>query len=130
MLLLILLALVLLFAQASLPGYLLTLQVGPKVQMGPRDSLPAPTPMLSRSRNALRNLQETLPAFLTLAVLSLLFKTDAGLAVTGATLWLVARTVYVGCYMLGLSPWRSIVWMIALVGLGIMAFPLLAHVGG
>ena len=53
MLLIIFLVLILLLVQVMLPGRYLTEQVGPEVQIGPRDDLPEPTRELARSRRAI-----------------------------------------------------------------------------
>ena len=78
MLLIILLVLLLVLVQAQLPARYLSEQVGAKRQMGPRDDLPEPSHELARARRALGNLQETLPIFLTLAVLSIVLGRKAG----------------------------------------------------
>jgi uncharacterized MAPEG superfamily protein len=128
MLLLILLVLLLLLIQVVLPGNYLTKQVGTAAQMGPRDDLPEPTLDLARSRRALANLQETLPIFLTLAILSVVLGEQGWLSLVGGTLYLLGRVAHVICYMKGLSPWRSISFLIALVGCLLMALPLIAHI--
>ena len=128
MLLIILLVLLLLLVQVSLPGRYLTEQVGNRAQMGPRDELPEPTRELARSRRALANLQETLPVFLTLAVLSLLLGEQGWLSLVGGTLYLVARIAHVFCYMRGLTPWRSVSFLASLVGNLLIALPLLPHI--
>ena len=128
MLLLVLFALVLLLVQVMLPGFYLTRQVGPQAQMGPRDDLPEPSQALARSRRALANLQETLPIFLTLALLSLLYEQQGWLSLGGAGLYLVFRMGHVVSYMAGLSPWRSLCFCLASLGLLLMALPLLPHI--
>ena len=128
MLPMILLVLLLLLVQAFLPGRYLAEQIGPKGQMGLRDELPEPTQKLSRSRRALANLQETLPIFLTLAVLCIVFDEQGWLPLTGAALYLIGRIAHVICYMRGLSPWRSYAFLVSLVGNLLMALPLLSHI--
>jgi uncharacterized MAPEG superfamily protein len=128
MLLLIFLTLLLLLVQVFMPGYYLTRQVGPQAQMGPRDDLPEPSLALGRARRALANLQETLPIFLVLALLAIVFGAEDWLALAGATLFLLGRVSHVVCYMAGLSPWRSISFTMALLGLLLMALPLLPHI--
>jgi len=49
----------------------------------------------------------------------------AGLAVTGATIFLIARIVYVGLYMAGVPVIRTLVWGASWVGLAMMIAPLL-----
>ena len=128
MLLLILLVLFLLLVQAFLPGKYLTDQIGPEGQMGPRDDLPEPSQQLARARRALANLQETLPIFLTLAILCIVYDEQGWLALAGAVLYLLARIAHVICYMRALAPWRSYAFLLGLVGNLMMALPLLPHI--
>ena len=128
MLLLIFLVLVLLMVQAFLPGKYLADQIGPDGQMGPRDHLPEPTVALSRSRRALTNLQETLPIFLTLAILCIVLGEQTWLSLAGAGLYFVARIAHLICYMRALSPWRSYSFLLGLIGNIMMAIPLVPHI--
>jgi uncharacterized MAPEG superfamily protein len=127
-LVLIFLVLLLLLVQVSLPGRLLTEQVGVDAQVGPRDDLPEPSRDLARSRRALGNLQETLPVFLTLAILSIVLDEQGWLSLAGAGLYFLARVAHAYCYMKGLSPWRSISFLAALVGMLLMVIPLVPHI--
>lgn len=128
MLVLIFLVFILLLVQAFLPGKYLTEQIGPERQMGPRDDLPDPSRDLSRARRALANFQETLPIFLTLAILSIVFNEQGWLPLLGAGLYLVGRIGHVICYMKALSPWRSYCFLLGLIGNVMMAIPLVPHI--
>lgn len=128
MLVLIFLVLLLLLVQVFLPGRYLSEQVGNDAQMGPRDDLPEPTRELARSRRALENLQETLPIFFVLAVLSLMLGEEGWLSLLGAGMYFVARSVHVYCYMKALTPWRSFAFLGALIGVLLMAIPLVPHI--
>lgn len=130
MLLIIFLVLLLLLVQVGLPGRYLSAQVGNDAQMGPRDDLPEPTRELARSRRALANLQETLPIFLTLAILSIVVGEQGWLSLVGAALYFVARSAHVYCYIRGLSPWRSLCFLASLVGNLLIAIPLVPHIWG
>ena len=79
--------------------------------------------MLSRSRRALANLQETLPIFLALAILSIVFDEQGWLSLLGAGAYFVARIAHLICYMKALSPWRSIFFLISLIGNVLIAIP-------
>lgn len=127
MLLIAFLVLLLLLVQVGLPGHYLTEQVGSDAQMGPRDDLPEPSRALSRSRRALANLQETLPVFLTLAVLSIVLEEQGWLSLTGGALYFVARAAHAYCYMKGLTPWRSLCFLASLSGILLMLIPLVPH---
>ena len=130
MLLVIFLVLILLFVQAFLPGKFLTDQIGPQGQMGPRDDLPEPSRELGRARRALANLQETLPIFLTLAVLSIVLGEQGWLSVAGAVVYLIGRIAHVICYMRALAPWRSMSFLVSLIGNVMITIPLIPHIWG
>lgn len=127
MLLIIFAVLFLLLVQVALPGRYLAKQVGNHVQIGPRDDLPEPSRDLARSRRALANLQETLPIFLTLAILSITVGEQGWLSLAGGALYFLARSAHAYCYLRGLTPWRSLSFLAALLGTLLMALPLLPH---
>jgi uncharacterized MAPEG superfamily protein len=127
LLLIILAVLFLLLIQVALPGRYLTKQVGNETQIGPRDDLPEPSRELARSRRALANLQETLPVFLTLALLSVTLGEQGWLSLAGGALYFLARAAHAYCYMQGLTPWRSLSFLVSLLGILLMALPLLPH---
>jgi uncharacterized MAPEG superfamily protein len=128
MLLIIFLVLILLMVQVVLPGRYLSEQVGNAIQTGPRDDLPEPTRELARSRRALANLQETLPVFLALAILSIVLGEQGWLSLAGGVVYFLARSGHVVCYMRGLTPWRSICFLLGLLGNVAMGIPLIPHI--
>lgn len=120
----ILAALLLLFLQALLVGALLTRQVGPENQTGPRDHLPEPTIELGRARRAFANLQETLPIFLTVGLLIVFYGAGGWMVHAGGVLYLAGRVAHLYCYMNALSPWRSVAFAISMLGILLMAISL------
>jgi uncharacterized MAPEG superfamily protein len=73
-------------------------------------------------------MHEAVPVFLALALLNMIVGTAAGLAITGATVFLIARVVYVAVYMAGVAVVRTLVWAVGWVGLGMMIAPLLDRI--
>jgi uncharacterized MAPEG superfamily protein len=71
----------------------------------------------ARATRALRNYIENFVPFVA---------ADLGLMVThhapewGATIWILARIAYLPLYVAGVSPARSIAWVISVIGLVIM----------
>jgi uncharacterized MAPEG superfamily protein len=133
MVLIVLLVLALFVLQTLLPGRFhdrtgITTQELVKASLGPRDQLPPLTPMGRRSARALSNMQEALPVFLALALMNMIVAPSASLAVTGATLFLVARAVYVAVYLAGIPVVRTLVWIVGWIGLGMMIVPLLNRI--
>ena len=85
---------------------------------GTRDEPREPRGVLyPRATRALRNYIENFAPFVA---------ADLGLIVTqhaggwGATIWIVARIVYLPLYVWGVSPARTIAWGVAVVGLLMM----------
>jgi uncharacterized MAPEG superfamily protein len=82
-------------------------------------------PVGARAERALSNMQEALPVFLALALLNLIVGTAADMAITGATVFLVARVLYVPAYLAGISGLRTLIWLVGVAGLVMMVIPLL-----
>jgi len=95
---------------------------------GTRDHQRPLTVVGQRAARALANLHEAMPVFLALALMNLIAGTAATLAVSGATVFLIARVVYVPMYMAGIPAVRSLVWSISWVGLAMMVAPLLDRI--
>jgi len=93
--------------------------------LGNRDHQRPLTVVGRRAERALANMHEGLPVSLALALLNMIVGTEAGRAVTGATIFLVARLVYVAVYMAGIPVLRSLVWAIGWVGFVLMILPLI-----
>jgi uncharacterized MAPEG superfamily protein len=96
--------------------------------LGNRDHVRPLTVVGQRAKRALDNMHEALPVFLALALMNMIVGTAAGTAITGATIFLIARAVYVAVYMSGVSVVRTLVWVVGWVGLGMMLVPLLDRI--
>jgi uncharacterized MAPEG superfamily protein len=132
----ILAALLLLFLQTLLPPGIRYLANGRSFAvnfrhaLGPRDA-PLPTvPAAERAGRALANLGESLPIFLTLALLVVILDADGALARTGAAIYVLGRVAYVPCYVAGVFLLRSAVWGVAGAGLLVLAGVVVASVAG
>jgi len=84
-----------------------------------RDNEPPPNKWNSRAEKALRNLNETYPVFVVLAVAAALGRGD-DLSLWGSVIYLVARVIYLPLYVLGTKYVRSLVWTISAIGLILM----------
>ena len=106
-------------------GSLLMLRIGPAAYMGPRDTLPEPAKLYARALKAATNFAENLPVFLTLAVLALVVDgADMAVAEQGAMIFVLSRVAYIAVYLSGIPYIRSLVFMVGIIGLGMMAFAL------
>ena len=122
---LILWSLVLLIVQLMTPAVLALMggQVSVAYLLSARDESPQTSDMVLRAQRAAANLLETLPAFLVLAILSIMNSTDVILL---AQAWLGLRVVFFGLYLTGVAYIRTLVWIGALGCLIGMALPLLS----
>jgi uncharacterized MAPEG superfamily protein len=117
----------LLFIQIFLAVHLKTRQYGAKWNMGPRDEAQPPlAPVAGRLGRAQANFLETFP----IAVVALLGVVIAGrtsaTTALGGWIWLGARVVYLPLYAAGVPVIRTLAWMVSVVGLVMVIWPLLA----
>lgn len=114
-------AVVLLVVQIFIQSGTMTKELGTDWNAGARDDGRKPSGVLAgRAERALKNYLETFPAFVALALALAVTGRTGGLALAGAHLWFWARLVYVPLYLAGVPKVRSMVWLAALVGLGLM----------
>lgn len=90
------------------------LQVGSKDAMGPRDQKVELTGAAGRLQRAMNNHFEGLILFTIAVVVVTLGDQSSPVTRAAAQIYLIARLIYIPCYVLGLSPWRSLVWMVGL----------------
>ena len=95
-------------------------QVGPTVAMGPRDEQVRLSGAAGRLQRALGNHFEELILFTIACVIISLSGQSSPFTETCAWTYLIARALYVPAYVLGLSPWRSVIWMVGFVATVLM----------
>ena len=106
----ILLALLLALIQLWLLPMMLNISNMPYL-LSSRDEPIDESVLLGRANRAGANLQESLPAFLALAVLGYVNEVDMVLV---ASIWLALRAAYVPLYVFNVTHIRSLVWMVSL----------------
>jgi len=106
--------------------HLKTKQYGRAWNAGARDeALPPLDPVAGRLARAQANFQETFPiAIVALLGVAIIGSTSSWTAL-GGWIWLGARTIYLPLYGFGVRGWRTLVFVISLVGLGMVLSPLL-----
>ena len=86
------------------------------------EPMPETSVMAGRAIRAATNLQESLPAFLALALLSMHLSVD----LTGLALWwLILRVAHLITYIAGIALLRTLSWLGSLVTLIMMALALI-----
>ena len=94
---------------------------GQKNLLGARDEARGSRSAIAgRLDRALRNLLETYPAFIALAIALVLTGKTGGVGAAGALVWIVARVAYVPVYAAGISVVRSLIWFASIIGLAMM----------
>ena len=93
--------------------------------MGNRDNQPEMSVVAGRLDRAKNNMLESLPMFLGLALLALVKGDDTSRVAHAATIFLIARIVYVPAYVSGIPVLRSLVWLAGVASLVMMALPLI-----
>ncbi|SFH88474.1 MAPEG family protein [Modicisalibacter xianhensis] len=118
--------LVLAIVQILLPAMWRNRETGIDYNTGPRDEPGPPMGKITaRLFRAQRNLFETLPLFIGAILIAHVGGQTGALTLWGAWLYFLARVVYVPLYALGI-PWiRSMVWVVALLGLGLVLLAIL-----
>jgi uncharacterized MAPEG superfamily protein len=105
------------FAQCLVAVTGALLQVGLPLLAGNRENMPAITGWAGRAERAHRNMLQSLVLFTILVLVAQVTgRLDATTAL-GAQLFFWARLAYAAVYVIGL-PWiRTLVWLIAVIGL-------------
>jgi len=119
-------SLILAFVQIILFDVVRTGQYGLKWNTGPRDetNLPDISPLGGRLKRAQDNLFETLPLFIAAVLVAHITNRETDLVTLGAEIWFGARVLYVPLYAFGVRQVRSLVWIVSIVGLGMIVAPL------
>jgi uncharacterized MAPEG superfamily protein len=118
---------VLLIVQMFLASVPTTMELGGHYQAGPRDEPRTPKGRFAgRANRAFRNLLETYPAFVALALALAVTGKSGGYAATASVVWLIARALYAPLYIVHVPFARSIAWLVALLALVTMLVKLLS----
>jgi uncharacterized MAPEG superfamily protein len=87
-------------------------QLGSRITMGPRDAPHVLTGTTGRLQRAFNNHFEGLILFTLSVVVVTLGGQASTLTAACAWIYLIARILYVPAYVLGLTPWRSVIWAV------------------
>jgi uncharacterized MAPEG superfamily protein len=118
--------LVLAFVQILLFDIVRTRQYGSKWNTGPRDGeMPPLSPVAGRLRRAQDNLFETLPLFIGAVLIAHVAQRTSPTTGLGAQIFFWARLIYLPLYAFGVPKVRSIVWLVSIVGLGMIGAAIL-----
>lgn len=114
------LGLVLLGVHINFQSILLTMQLGSDYNTSARDEERKVTGVAARAERALRNFNETFPAFAALALAVNVTGSADWWTGFGAALWFWSRVAYLPLYLYGVARWRSAVFILSAIGLVIL----------
>ncbi|GBQ30020.1 hypothetical protein HLH34_11655 [Gluconacetobacter azotocaptans] len=115
----------LLFVHIIIPSTLKTRQYGIDWNTGPRDeTMPPLNPVIARLARAQANFQETFPIAIVALIGVVVTGRESDLSAIGGWIWLAARLLYLPLYAFGVEKIRSIVFLVSLVGLGLVLYAL------
>ena len=118
--------LVLAIFQILLPAHFRNKETGVAYNASPRDNEGPPIGLVTaRLQRAQKNLFETLPLFIGAVLIAHVADIHTSTTYWGAWLYLVARIIYVPLYGFGIPYIRSLVWVVSMVGLGLILFAVL-----
>ncbi|MGT2444731.1 MAPEG family protein [Ensifer adhaerens] len=101
--------------------------LGFKYLLGPRDGQRVSKSIVAgRLLRSLRNMLETYPAFVGLALALAVTGKTGGLGAIGAVTWLLARLAYTVLYAAGVPVLRTLVWFVSIIALLLMVVRLMA----
>ena len=119
-------AVVLTFAQLLVAVLLAIGQLGLTELTGNREGLGPPSEMAGRAKRAHANMLESLVLFAILILVVQVAGLNNEMTALGAQIFVFARLVYAVVYIVGV-PWlRTVIWAISVVGMVIIALPILA----
>ena len=93
---------------------------GLMVAFGNRDNLPEATAFAGRAERTARNTLDNFVLFAAIALAAHALSPANPHVLLGAQVFFIGRLVYIPVYYLGLKFVRTTVWIISLVGLGMM----------
>jgi uncharacterized MAPEG superfamily protein len=100
-------------------------RAGARLAFGNRDVLPDASPIAARADRAAKNMLENMVLFVALFVAARSAGADP---TTGAAIFFFARLAYFFTYLAGIVIVRSLIWGVALLGLGWIALGALGSV--
>ncbi len=92
-------------------------QQGLKWAGGSRDEPRPVTGVAGRLERAFRNYRETFPFFAAAVLIAYLTGKTGGLCLWGSVFYVAGRTAYLPLYASGIRLWRSLAWIVSIIGL-------------
>jgi len=116
---------ILMFVLIMIPAGLAIHQNGGPAQAGARDNLAEPTVFMKRANRLNVNMRENMIMFTALIVIATALNIDSSNISLGATIFFYARLAHAIIYLAGWPFIRPIVWLVSVIGLGMIAYDLM-----
>jgi uncharacterized MAPEG superfamily protein len=114
-------AVALLLVQLFMQSVSATVEMGGDYKAGPRDEPRQLQGIFAgRAERAFRNLLETFPVFVALALALVVTGRNGGLGAMGAEAWVMLRILYLPLYFIQIPYARSLVWFASMFALAAM----------
>lgn len=112
-------------AHILIAGQSRTKELGTKWNTSARDGeQPLLSIMTNRLFRAQANFFETFPLFAVLILVTAVTQLYSIYSQVGAMIYLIARVIYLPLYAFGIPYFRTVVWLISLLGIILILFPL------
>jgi uncharacterized MAPEG superfamily protein len=98
---------------------------GLRIAFGNRDNVSQISPLAFRADQTAQNTLEGFILFASLVITAHVTGLDNAQTALGATLFFLARVAYVPVYLIGIAYLRTAIWLVSIVGLAMIAAPLL-----
>jgi len=108
-------------AHVLVQAYTANAEFGAAYLFTPRDTQPTGKGLAcGRATRALANYVENLGPFVAMALALIATQHTGGMGAIGATIWILARIVYLPIYLIGTIYLRTALWGISIIGLLMM----------
>ena len=98
---------------------------GLKIAFGNRDNVPNISPLAFRADQTAQNTLEGFILFAPLVITAHVAGLSSAQTELGATVFFWARVAYIPTYLIGIAYLRTAIWLVSIVGLGIIAAPMI-----
>jgi len=114
----------LMFVLILIPAAIAIHRNGALAQAGGRDDLPEPNEFMKRANRLNANMRENMVLFTALVAIVGFSGADTANINLGATIFFYARLVHAVIYLAGWPFVRPVVWLVSVIGMGMMAYDL------
>ena len=99
---------------------------GTLIALGNRDNLPEASPLAGRAERTARNTLENFVLFAAIALVAHAAGATSPKVAMGAQIFFWARLIYIPVYVAGIAYLRTAIWVLSIVGLGMMVSGILS----